>query len=263
MHADENKFLICVHLRVSAAELCLLNPHNRRRRTAEALAGFVVGGRRGVRSQIGGWTRSQRTRLRRQILVAIGARVIRDREQLAAIGELPVDRHHAAQQIAAPLRGELTIRRYRLRNILIRLLNVVNQRAVPQRDPVLRRGDLVARRHTLDFQRKLHLDLVAGLPVALDYGVALLDGGLHLLAFYRYLHDAFYFRRRRVQLARRTIRNAQAHGEILRLFGIHRDRDLAAPRVIRLLHYLNVGARRVLQRDAAADVHVDVHAIGG
>src|ERR1035437_2596446 len=80
----------------------------------------------------------------RQLLIAVGARVIGNRHHRAAIGELTFDHHDSAQQVAFPLGSQGRIRAEDFVDGLVHLLDVINQRTVSQRHLVTRGLDLLA-----------------------------------------------------------------------------------------------------------------------
>ena len=85
--------------------------------------------------------------------------VVGNGEQWLAVGEFPLDDHHAIQQIAAPFSEERRSRGENRVQILIHSLKVVNERPITQSHTATIGNDVVVCGHALDFQRHFQLDL--------------------------------------------------------------------------------------------------------
>src|SRR3569623_805004 len=108
--------------------------------------------------------------------------------------------------------------------LVVNGLNVIDERAVLERNQVLVCGDAFVRCDPLRLHRQFYFDAVAGLPLARDDGVALVDLGRVRFTVDREMLDSADRWRLLVELARGPIRNAQEQGECLWLFWIHGNR---------------------------------------
>jgi hypothetical protein len=91
----------------------------------------------------------------------------------------------------------------------------------------------------LDTHRQHKIKLVARFPFARQNGVTICHFRRDGLSVHRERFEAADFRRRRIKPVRLAIGHADKNGKLLRLFRIDRDRNVAAPRIIRFLHHLH------------------------
>src|ERR1017187_7814449 len=92
--------------------------------------------------------------LQRQLLIAVGSRIVGNRHHRAAIGELTSNHHDSAQQVALPFGSQRRIRAEDLIDVLVHLLDVINQRTAAQRHLVTRVRDLLAGVYPLYLHRQ-------------------------------------------------------------------------------------------------------------
>ena len=81
------------------------------------------------------------------------------------------------------------------------------------------------------------------------------------MAIYGKRLQPLQLRRARIKLAGLPVRHADIDRELLRQYRIHGDRDLAFPRIIRLLHHLDIRTGYLLDLDGAADEQVHINGV--
>ena len=94
------------------------------------------------------------------------------------------DHNHAAQQIRPPLGFQGRAAQWLIQVMLIRDLDVVNQRPVAQGKQIGIGFDARVGGHALGFHGELEFDHVARVPAARDHGIALFDMNRHRMAIH-------------------------------------------------------------------------------
>ena len=140
--------------------------------------GFRRLGRRPWRRALSRRWGRRRWRVRRRGRIPVVAHVVGDRQYRLAVGERSRDDDDTVQQVRPPFGRQCRVRRDAPCDVLVDSLDVVHEGTVAQRDASLVRVDLVARVDALHGHRQAELDDVAGLPRALDRGVAVAIGGV-------------------------------------------------------------------------------------